>query len=69
MMQLVHDANVRRRAVFVLGNAAICVFLLTVLSIPIQAFFADRDSLIVEKRAILARLTAIAAQESNQHVS
>jgi hypothetical protein len=64
-MNIIRDSRFRRRAIFVLVNAAICVVLLVVVVMPIHAFFVDRDSLIAEKKAVLARLLAIAAQEAN----
>jgi hypothetical protein len=51
-----------RRGLFALVNAAVLSGLLCLLVWPIQAFFADRDAEILQQRAVLARLNAIAAQ-------
>ena len=64
-MNIMGDSRFRRRAVFALVNAAICVVLLSAVVMPIHAFFADRDGLIADKEEVLARLLAIAAQEAN----
>ncbi len=53
-----------RRWGFVAGNlaAALVVFLFVVM--PVQAFFAEREALIATERALLARFTAVAAQQA-----
>ncbi|HMG79475.1 MAG TPA: type II secretion system protein GspM [Xanthobacteraceae bacterium] len=59
------QSNLRlRRSLFVLLNAAALGGLLCLFAWPIQAFFADRDIEILQQRAILARLSAIAAQRA-----
>jgi hypothetical protein len=59
------QSNLRlRRSLFVLLNAAVLGGLLCLFAWPIQAFFADRDAEILQQRAILARLSAIAAQRA-----
>src|SRR4051812_42869804 len=62
MMRLFHDANLRRRALFLLGNLAICVVIVGGISTPITAFFAERDNRIADQLKVLARLSSIAAQ-------
>ena len=53
-----------RRGLFVLLNAAALSGLLCLLAWPIQAFFADRDGQVLQQRASLAHLNAIAAQRA-----
>ena len=53
-----------RRGLFVLLNATALSGLLCLFAWPIQALFADRDADILQQRAILARLDAIAAQRA-----
>jgi hypothetical protein len=56
------DAQFRRRALFVLGNVAICVAIVGFVVLPVYALFADRENRIEEQRKVLTRLAAIAAQ-------
>jgi hypothetical protein len=53
-----------RRGLFALVNAAALSGFLCLFVWPIQAFFADRDAQILQQRAILVRLNAIAAQRA-----
>jgi hypothetical protein len=64
-MKILHDAHLRRGALFVLGNLAVCAVIVGALVMPTYAFFADRDSRISDKRKVLARLSAIAAQAAS----
>lgn len=52
-----------RRAAFVAGNAVVALAVISFLVLPVRAFFAERDARIASQRALLARLSAIAAQE------
>jgi len=65
MIKIVYDTHLRRRAVFVLVNLAICFLVLGVVILPATAFFAERDSRITGQRKVLARISAIAAQSAN----
>jgi general secretion pathway protein M len=65
MMKILHDAHLRRRALFVFGNLALCAVIVGALVMPTYAFFADRDNRISDKRKVLSRLSAIAAQAAN----
>ena len=65
MMKILHDAHLRRRALFVFGNLALCAVIVGALVMPTYAFFADRDNRISDKRKVLARLSAIAAQAAS----
>lgn len=65
MMKLFHDMELRRRALFLLGNLAVCAAIVVGIAMPISAFFADRDNRIGDRMKVLARLSAIAAQAAN----
>ncbi len=52
------------RGVFTLANIAALIGLWVALIWPIQGFFAGRETQLSERRAVLARLQAIAAQRS-----
>jgi general secretion pathway protein M len=65
MMNVFYDIHLRRRALFVLGNLAICAVVVGSLVMPVVAVFADRDDRIADKMKVLARLRAIAAQAGN----
>jgi general secretion pathway protein M len=59
------DSRPLRLAAFVAGNLALCVVIAVCAVMPTRAFFAEREDRIAEQRALLSRLTSIAAQESN----
>jgi general secretion pathway protein M len=65
MMKILYDVHLRRGALFVLGNLAVCAVIVGALVMPTHAFFADRDNRISDKRKVLARLSAIAAQAAS----
>ncbi|HXO69417.1 MAG TPA: type II secretion system protein GspM [Bradyrhizobium sp.] len=65
MMAILHDIQLRRRVLFVLGNLAACAVIAGALVIPTIAFFADRDGHISDQLKVLARLSAVAAQAGN----
>jgi general secretion pathway protein M len=53
-----------RRAAFVAGNFAAALALAAFLAVPVHEFFAERDAQIASQRTLLARLGAIAAQQT-----
>src|SRR5437660_4455887 len=53
-----------RRVAFVAGNIAVALAIAAFVVMPVRAFFAQRAAQIVSQRALLARFTAIAAQQS-----
>jgi|HubBroStandDraft_6_1064221.scaffolds.fasta_scaffold248584_2 hypothetical protein len=53
-----------RRAAFLAGNLAAALAVAALLVMPVHGFFAERDDRIAGQRTLLARLTAVAAQES-----
>lgn len=53
-----------RRAAFVAGNFAAALALAAFLAMPVHEFFAERDAQIASQRTLLARLAAIAAQQT-----
>lgn len=65
MKRMFGDAQLRRRVLFVLGNVAMCVAIVSVFVLPLYTLFADRENRIEEQRKVLVRLTAIAAQAAN----
>ena len=65
MKRIFGDTQFRRRALFVLGNLAICVAIVGFVVLPIYALFADRESRIEEQRKVLMRLAAIAVQAAS----
>ena len=65
MMKILYDVHLRRRALFVLGNLAICAVIVGAMVMPTYVFFADRDNRISDKRKVLARLSAIAVQAAS----
>ena len=65
MMSVARDLEFRRRAIFLLVNAALALPLVVFVVLPLHGFFSERDGQIAEKLAVLARLTAIASQEAN----
>lgn len=65
MTRAFFDSEIRHRTLFVAGNLAACAVVICALVLPVTAFFADRDDRILEKMKVLARLKAIAAQETN----
>jgi general secretion pathway protein M len=64
LMKAWRDRPWLRRAAVLAGNLAAALAVLTLLVMPVRDFFAERDERIATQRALLARLTAIAAQES-----
>lgn len=54
-----------RRLLFALANLTLCAVIGIAVVKPTLAFFSGRENLIVEQQRILARLTAIAAQEGH----
>ncbi len=64
MMAWWRDNPLLRRALFVSGNLMLCFLIFSSVVMPTRAFFADRDSRIVDQRKLLSRLTAIAGQEA-----
>jgi general secretion pathway protein M len=54
-----------RKAIFLGANLAACIAVLYMVIQPISDFFADRDVYIAQQLALLARLSAIAAQDTN----
>lgn len=65
MMSMVRDLQFRRRMIFLLVNAALAFPIVVLVVLPLQGFFSDRDGQIENRRAVLARLTAIASQEAS----
>lgn len=65
MKRIFGDDQFRRRALFVLGNVAICVAIVGFVVLPAYTLFADRENRIEEQRKVLMRLAAIAAQAPN----
>ena len=65
MKSMARDFQFRRRTIFLFVNAALALPLVVFVVLPLHGFFSDRDEQIAERRAVLARLTAIAAQEAN----
>ena len=53
-----------RRSTFVAGNVAAALAIIGFLVLPVRGFFAERDAQIASQRALLARFTAIAAQQT-----
>src|SRR6267154_2677274 len=54
-----------RKLIFVGGNLAAGLIVISGLVMPIQEYFSARNTQIVEQRALLARLLSIAALEPN----
>jgi hypothetical protein len=65
MMAMFRDLQFWRRAIFLLVNAALALPIVVFVVLPIQGVLSDRNDRIAERRAVLARLMAIAAQEPN----
>lgn len=65
MMAMARDLQFRRRAIFLLVNAALVLPLVVFVVLPLYGLFSDRHGQIAERRTVLARLTAIASQEAN----
>jgi hypothetical protein len=59
------DTQFRRRALFALGNLAICIAIVGFVVLPVYGLFADRENRIEEQRKVLMRLAAIAAQAAS----
>ena len=53
-----------RPSAFVAGNVAAVLAIVAFVVLPVQAFFAERDAHIADQRALLARLAAIAGQQT-----
>jgi general secretion pathway protein M len=53
-----------RPSAFIAGNCAAALAIVAFLVLPVQEFFAERDTQIANQRALLARLAAIAGQET-----
>jgi general secretion pathway protein M len=64
LMKAWRDQPRLRRAAFLAGNLAAALTVLALLVMPVRDVFAERDERIAAQRALRARLTAIAAQES-----
>jgi len=64
-MSMARYLKFRRRAIFLLVNVALALPLVVLVVLPLLGFFSERDGQIAERRAVLARLTAIASQEAN----
>jgi general secretion pathway protein M len=60
----VRDRPWLRPAIFVAGNGAAALVFAFFLALPVHDFFAERDASIGSQRALLARLSAIAAEET-----
>jgi general secretion pathway protein M len=58
------DRSWLRPCAFVAGNCAAAFAIVAFLVLPVQAFLADRGTQIANQRALLARLAAIAAQQT-----
>lgn len=65
MMGMARDLQFRRRAIFLLVNAALALTVIVFVVLPIHGVFSDRNEKLAERQAVLVRLTAIAAQEAN----
>jgi len=65
MMAIVRDLPFRRRAMFLLVNAVLVIPIVVFIVLPLRAVFSDRDDQIADRRAVLARLTAVASQEAS----
>jgi general secretion pathway protein M len=65
MMSVARNLEFRRRAIFLLVNGALALPIVVFVVLPLRGLFSDRDGQIAERRAVLARLTAIASQEAN----
>ena len=64
-MAIVRDLPFRRRAMFLLVNAVLVIPIVVFIVLPLHAAFSDRDDQIADRRALLARLTAVASQEAS----
>lgn len=64
MTAMARDLQFRRRATFLLVNAALALPIVMFVVLPIRDVFSDRNDKIAERLAVLARLTAIATQEA-----
>jgi len=64
-MTAARDLKFRRRAIFLLVNAALVVPVAVFVLLPTRGILSDRDDQIADRRAVLARLTAVASQEAN----
>jgi len=64
MTTLACNVPFRRRAIFLLVNAAIVLPVVVFIVLPLHAVFSDRDDQIADRQAVLARLTAVASQEA-----
>jgi hypothetical protein len=53
-----------RRSMFVAGNVAAALAIIAFLILPVRGFFAERDAQVASQRALLARFTATAAQQT-----
>ena len=53
-----------RRAAFIGGNFAAAFAVAGLLVVPVQMFFAERDEQIASQRSVLARLAAVAGQQT-----
>jgi general secretion pathway protein M len=64
-MRVFLDPNLRRKALFVLGNLAACAAIMLGMVMPMHEFFAERSGRIAGQLKVLARLNAIATQAAN----
>lgn len=53
-----------RRSAFIGGNVAAALAVVGFLVVPVQAFFAERDTQIATQRTLLARFAAVAGQQT-----
>jgi general secretion pathway protein M len=65
MMEMFYGTGLRRRALFVSVNLALCAMAFSLLVMPTYGLFSDRDNRIADQRKVLARLSAITAQAEN----
>jgi hypothetical protein len=63
MMQPLFHAPLLRRSLFLLGNLAPGLVIVLAVVVPVKELLAERDREILQQRAILSRLQAVAARE------
>lgn len=64
MFAQLRDSIWLRRLAFAVAHLAVGFAVLNLVILPIHLFFADRDTQIINQRALLGRLSAIANQEA-----